>query len=93
MSAQKALAMLYALADKFLNRKDLDEFKEVVAMTRVGQMLFDDGLKAGKSQGIQAVIETCREFGADFEETIQKVKLHFDLSEDEARDAVTRLWK
>ena len=31
---------------------DLEEIKEVVAMTRLGQMLYDDGnLKAGKSEG------------------------------------------
>ena len=27
------------------------KIKEVVAMTRLGQMLYDDGLKAGKSEG------------------------------------------
>ena len=35
----------------FLDGKDLEEIKEVVAMTRLGQMLYDDGLKAGKSEG------------------------------------------
>ena len=30
---------------------DLEEIKEVVAMTRLGQMIYDDGLKAGKSEG------------------------------------------
>ena len=38
-------------ADKFLTGKDLEEIKEVVAMTRLGQMLYDDGLKVGKSEG------------------------------------------
>ena len=27
------------------------KIKKVVAMTRLGQMLYDDGLKAGKSEG------------------------------------------
>ena len=50
-AAEKTMAMLYTLADKFLQGNDLEEIKEVVAMTRLGQMLYDDGLKAGKSEG------------------------------------------
>lgn len=45
------MAILYTLADKFLQGNDLEEIKEVVAMTRLGQMLYDDGLKDGKSEG------------------------------------------
>ena len=33
--------MLYTLADKFLDRTELDEIKEVMRMTRLGQMLMD----------------------------------------------------
>ena len=50
-AAEKTMAMLHTLADKFLQGNDLEEIKEVVAMTRLGQMLYDDGLKAGKSEG------------------------------------------
>ena len=39
------------LADKFLKGNELKEIKEVVAMTRLGQMLFDDGVKAGEEKG------------------------------------------
>lgn len=49
--AEKTMAILYTLADKFLQGNDLEEIKEVVAMTRLGQMLYDDGLKDGKSEG------------------------------------------
>ena len=51
ITAEKVMAMLYTLADKFLEEKDLEEVKEAVAMTRIGQMIYDDGLKAGKSEG------------------------------------------
>ena len=30
---------------------DLEEIKEVVAMTRLGQRIYDDGLKAGEEKG------------------------------------------
>ena len=51
ITAEKTMAMLYTLADKFLNGEELDEIKEVIAMTRLGQMLYDDGVKKGREEG------------------------------------------
>ena len=34
-------------ADKFLDRAELDEIKEVIRMTRLGQMLMDEGMEKG----------------------------------------------
>ena len=47
LTAEKTMAMLYTLADKFLSVGELNEIKEVLAMTRLGQMLYDDGVKKG----------------------------------------------
>ena len=52
-TAEKTIAMLYTLADKFLNTDELEEIKEVLEMTRLGQMLYDDGVKKGIQEGIQ----------------------------------------
>ena len=41
----------HALADKFLEGKDLEDVKEAVAMTRIGQMIFDDGVVRGREEG------------------------------------------
>lgn len=43
--------------------------------------------------GIKALIETCRELGVDFEQTIQKVKLRFNMKQDEAEKIVRCYWK
>ena len=51
ITAEKTMAMLYTLADKFLEGKDLDEVKEAVVMTRIGQMIFDDGVVRGLEEG------------------------------------------
>ena len=51
ITAEKVLAMLYTLADKFLEEKDLEEVKEAVAMTRIGQMIYDDGVIRGREEG------------------------------------------
>ena len=53
LTAEKTMAMLYTLADKFLSAGELNEIKEVLAMTRLGQMLYDDGVKKGLERGIE----------------------------------------
>ena len=56
-TAEKTMAMLYTLADKFLNTDELEEIKEVLTVTRLGQMIYDDGIKKGIEQGIEKGIE------------------------------------
>lgn len=53
LTAEKTIAILYTLADKFLNQMELQEIKEVVAMTRLGQMIYDDGMERGIERGIE----------------------------------------
>ena len=45
LSAEKTTCDVYTLADKFLDRAELDEIKEVIRMTRLGQMLMDEGME------------------------------------------------
>lgn len=44
-------SMLYAFADKFLERKDLEKVKEEISMTKLGEMLVEDGIKKGIEKG------------------------------------------
>ena len=44
-------AVLYTLAFKFLNKKELAEVKEVIAMTELGKMLVNDGFEKGLAEG------------------------------------------
>ena len=53
LTAEKTMAMLYTLADKFLSAGELNEIKEVLAMTRLGQMFYDDGVKKGMERGME----------------------------------------
>lgn len=57
LTAEKTKAMLYTLADKFLDSKDLDEIKEVISMTRLGQMLLDEGMEKGMKKGMKKGME------------------------------------
>ena len=52
-TAEKTIAILYTLADKFLKGKELQEVREEVSMTRIGQMIYDDGVEKGRAEGRQ----------------------------------------
>lgn len=48
---RKMQAMLYLLATKFLTKEELDEVKEAIGMTYLGQLLVNDGIRQGIQQG------------------------------------------
>lgn len=50
---RKMQAVLYAFANKFLKAEELEQIKEAIAMTKLGEMLFDDGVKAGEKRGVK----------------------------------------
>lgn len=41
------------MADKFLENDDFEHVKECIRMTRLGQMLFNDGFNDGFNNGSQ----------------------------------------
>ena len=49
--------MLYTLADKFLDKAELDEIKEVIKMTRLGQMLMDEGMELKETDSIKKLMK------------------------------------
>ncbi len=44
-------AILYMLAVKFLSEEELEKIKEEMAMTKLGQMIWDDAVKQGREEG------------------------------------------
>ena len=50
-------AVLYALAVKVLKSTELAEIKEAIAMTILGQMLLEDGIRKGRQEGRQEGIQ------------------------------------
>ena len=60
--SQKIQAVIYALAEKFLKNEEMDEIMGVMNMTRLGQMLVDDGISQGIELGLsqgkaEAIVE------------------------------------
>ena len=47
---QKMEAILYAFAVKFLKNKDLEAIKKAIAMTKLGQMIWDDAIEKGREE-------------------------------------------
>ena len=57
--------MLYAFAEKFLNNQEIEPIKEVLLMTRLGQMLVEMGEEKGIEQGIERGMEQGMEQGIE----------------------------
>ena len=57
LCAEKTRAMLYALVDKFLDKTELDEIREVMRMTRLGQMLMEDGMELKEAEDIRKLMK------------------------------------
>lgn len=49
----KIETVIYTMADKFLEQTELEEVKEAMEMTRLGQMLVEDGMQKGRESGIR----------------------------------------
>ena len=90
LSAEKATAMLYTLADKFLDKAELDEIKEVMRMTRLGQMLMDEGMEKGIEKGIEQGIEKGIEKGIELTQTdsIKKIMKNMNLTIEQAMNTL-----
>ena len=63
----KMQAVLYALAVKFLDPKDLEEVKEEFSMTLLGQMLVNDGIEKGRSETLRELAIEMRKNGEPYE--------------------------
>lgn len=94
---QKMQAVLYAFANKLLNTTEMNEIREVIAMTKLGQMILEDGIERGIEQGlekgIQSLIETCKEFNLSKKETLIRIIDKFSLSEEKAQSSIDKYWK
>ena len=54
---QRMEAVLYAFACKFLEKKELNEIKEALSMTILGEMIWNDGMEQGMARGVAQGIE------------------------------------
>ena len=50
-------AILYIFAVKFLDDTELESIKEAIAMTKLGQMIWNDALEKGREEGEKIGLE------------------------------------
>lgn len=65
---RKIEAVVYAMADKFLDDKDMDELREEIKMTRLGRMLVNDGIAQGIIQTKMDLVRKKLQRGKSVEE-------------------------
>ena len=58
---RKMEAILYIFAVKFMDDNELKSIKEVIAMTKLGQMIWNDALEKGREEGEKIVLERASE--------------------------------
>lgn len=66
---------------------DIDEAKEVWKEEGI-----EMGQKAGRQEGIAALISACNELGISYDKTLQKVMEKYKLSEKEAKEKMQEHW-
>ena len=80
LDTTKLESMLYAMADKFLNTADLEKLKEEMTMTRLGQMIWEDGIAEGIEKGrLSAFLELIQ----DGVLTTKEVALRLNITDEE----------
>ena len=89
-------AILYILAQKFLKREEMDEVKESVNMTYLGQLIFDDGMKVGIEkgieQGITVMVNLCKEFGVSRLSACDRIVREFSVEKEQAEKYLEQFW-
>ncbi|WP_455618120.1 hypothetical protein [Eisenbergiella sp.] len=73
------------------------EYNEEEEMRKIRASEYKSGKEEGIVQGIeqgieQGLVETCKELGVSFEQTVEKLKLRFGISEQEAQEKVRYYW-
>lgn len=62
---RKMEAILYIFAVKFLDDNELESIKEAVAMTKLGQMIWNDALEKGREEGEKIGLERGEQIGLE----------------------------
>lgn len=89
----QALAGILTFSDKVIDEAYRERVKEEMQMTRVGQMIFEDGINQATRTGVQAVIATCKRFGGSKQDALSMIIQEFPLTEDVAQQLLDELWE
>ena len=85
MEVRKMEAVMYAMANKFVSKEDLEEIKEAVRMTELGRMLREDGRTEGRTEGrtvgrAEAVVDVLQARGIDTRKVEKSILAQTDIN-------------
>lgn len=89
----QALAGILTFSDKVIDEAYRERVKEEMQMTKVGQMIFEDGVEKGTQMGMQAVIVTCKKLSGTREDALSMITQQFSLTEDAAQKVLDEFWE
>ena len=82
---RKVEAVIYIMADKFLDSREMEQLKEEIKMTRLGKMLYEDGAqtklrqqvrkKLDKGHSVAEIAEALEEKVRDIEKIVAELKI------------------
>lgn len=84
LDVSKIEAVVYAMAEKFMDSVTIEELKEAVGMTRLGQMMFNDGVEQGTEKIKMQIIQKKIEKGMD----VETIAEHLELTIEEVEDLI-----
>ena len=90
---QKIEAVLYIMAEKFLDSLSMEEFREDMRMTKLGQMLVNDGKKEERENGLKILVRFCRKLNISKEDTKEKIADEYQISKEDADMYVEKFWQ
>jgi len=71
---RKVEAVIYIMADKFLESAEMEQLKKEIKMTRLGQMLYADGRADGERAYLFSQVQKKMKKGKSFEEIAEDVE-------------------
>lgn len=77
---------------KTMNIKEEDDIMVCELFDQYIRKGISQGISQGVRQGIEALIITCKELGVDFEETEEKVRARFHLTDEEVQKNMKLYW-
>ena len=87
---RKMEAILYIFAVKFMDDNELKSIKEVIAMTKLGQMIWNDALEKGREEGEKIGLERGEQIGLE-RASERYSKLILILSKENKNDLIIKI--
>lgn len=99
----RLLEVLFSLRISATEKKQILINEYDIIVTESIERLVDDmcnlsdgveaiGFERGLEQGLEAIVETCKDFGSSFIDTVGRVASKFNMTQQEAEETVRKYW-